>query len=113
MEEVLPRAFAAVREALAEVPIETRYYPVSAARHLRPFVDSVRVYAPLIRFTLSSILAFVVDLVMVLALQATTGSLLFSVIAARLVSCSTASRVRANFRVSTSQIYAMSVSGRS
>jgi putative flippase GtrA len=51
-------------------------------------VDSARIYAPLVRFAASSLLAFVVDTVALLALVALTGNLLVAVLGARLLSSS-------------------------
>ena len=74
--------------ALHEVPIETVYLEENASSHFRPIVDSVRVIAPLLAFALSSLLAFTVDLLALLALSTLTGNLLISAIAARIVSAS-------------------------
>ncbi len=82
---VLLRA-AAAGYAVREVEIATIYLAGNESSHFRPLVDSVRVVAPLLRFTASSLTAFTVDLVALLALHAATGSLLVSVVGARLVS---------------------------
>ncbi len=71
---------------LAEIPIATVYTEGNTSSHFRPLVDSARIYAPLVRFAASALLAFVIDTVMLLMLQALTGWLLFSVIGARLFS---------------------------
>lgn len=71
---------------IREVPIDTVYLDGNASSHFRPLVDSVRVYRPLAAFSLSSLVAFGVDLGAVLGLHAATGNLLASVIGARLVS---------------------------
>ncbi len=68
---------------MVEVPIETVYLEGNESSHFRPLVDSVRVYAPLLRFAASSIGAFALDLTLVLALQAATGNLLLAVVGAR------------------------------
>lgn len=70
------------------VDIETVYLDHNAASHFRPVVDSIRVLAPMLRFTASSALAFVVDAVALLALQAALGGLLVPVVGARLMSAS-------------------------
>ena len=62
-------------------------------------VDSLRIYWPLLRFALSSLFAFGVDLVALLVLQVLTGSLLASVIGARLISSTT------NFLVNRSLVF--------
>lgn len=72
--------------ALEEVPIATIYLDDNASSHFRPVVDSLRVYAPLLIFLASSLAAFAIDTVALLALQALTGDLLLSVVGARLTS---------------------------
>ncbi|MFC8683132.1 GtrA family protein [Microbacterium ureisolvens] len=74
--------------ATREVPIETVYLDGNASSHFRPVVDSVRIVLPLLLFAASSLLAFVVDTVMLLLLEALTGLLVPSIIAARAVSAS-------------------------
>lgn len=69
---------------IAEVPIETIYLDANASSHFRPVRDSVRIYAPLLRFAASSLAAYVVDVAGLLLLMALTGNLLLSVVAARL-----------------------------
>jgi putative flippase GtrA len=80
---------AAEGRPIHEVPIETIYLEGNASSHFRPIVDSVRVYAPLVRFSLSSLTAFAVDFVAVLLLMSLTGQLALSVAAARLASATT------------------------
>ncbi len=71
-----------------EVEIETVYLDANASSHFRPVVDSARVYAPLLRFSLSSFAAFVVDTSALLVLVGLTGALLPSVVIARVLSSS-------------------------
>lgn len=71
---------------IVEVPIETVYLEGNASSHFRPVVDSVRVYGPLARFSLSSLGAFGLDLALLLGLQAATGNLLLAVVGARVAS---------------------------
>jgi putative flippase GtrA len=66
--------------------IETIYLDGNLSSHFRPVVDSVRVCAPLVRFSLSSLAAFALDTVALLALNALTGNLLASVVGARVIS---------------------------
>lgn len=73
---------------IAEVPIATTYLEENASSHFRPVVDSVRIYWPLAKFSVSSLAAFVIDFLCLLAFVAITGNLLVSVVAARLVSAS-------------------------
>jgi putative flippase GtrA len=71
---------------IKEVPIETIYLDGNASSHFRPLIDSARVYAPLMKFSLSSIVAFVVDVVVLFVMAAVTGNLLASVVTARVMS---------------------------
>ena len=71
---------------LEPLPIATIYLADNASSHFRPVVDSLRVYAPLLAFLASSLAAFVIDTVALLALQALTGDLLVAVVGARLTS---------------------------
>lgn len=73
---------------MAEVPIETVYLDHNASSHFRPLVDSARIYAPLVKFAMSSLGAFVVDFVTFIALMALGGGLAVSVVAARVLSAS-------------------------
>ena len=87
--------------AIVQVPIATVYLEANASSHFRPLVDSARIYAPLLRFTASALLAFAVDSAMLLALHAVTGMLLFSVVAARLLSASV------NYVVNRSHVFSV------
>lgn len=69
-----------------EVEIATIYLEENASSHFRPVADSVRIYAPLLKFSLSSLGAFALDTVALLLLHSLTGSLLVSVVGARAVS---------------------------
>ncbi|MFT3798094.1 GtrA family protein [Microbacterium sp.] len=82
---MLLRARAAGIE-LVELPIQTVYLDGNRSSHFRPLVDSLRVYGPLLRFAASALFAFAIDTVALLVLNALTGWLLFSVVAARLIS---------------------------
>jgi putative flippase GtrA len=68
------------------VEIATVYLDHNSGSHFRPVADSIRIYAPLLKFLGSSLSAFVVDMVMFLLLSALTDSLLLAVVGARLVS---------------------------
>ncbi|CAN5374428.1 bifunctional glycosyltransferase family 2/GtrA family protein [soil metagenome] len=72
--------------AIEEVEIETVYLEHNASSHFRPVVDSAKVLAPLLRFAASSLGAFVIDAVGLILLFQLTGSLVLSVVGARLVS---------------------------
>lgn len=71
-----------------EVAIDTIYLDHNASSHFRPIVDSLSVTLPLLMFAGSSLLAFFVDTVALLLFTWLTGSLIASIIAARLLSAS-------------------------
>ncbi|KQR89026.1 bifunctional glycosyltransferase family 2/GtrA family protein [Microbacterium sp. Leaf179] len=69
-----------------EVPVDTVYLDRNWSSHFRPVRDSLRVLLPVLLFASSSLAAFVVDTVALLVLQALTGWLVPSIIAARVLS---------------------------
>ena len=71
---------------IVEVDVATVYLDDNASSHFRPVADSLRVWAPLLRFAASSLGSAAVDVVALLALHALTGSLLPAVVGARLLS---------------------------
>lgn len=74
--------------ATHEVPIDTVYLDHNSSSHFRPVRDSLRVLLPVLLFASSSLAAFVVDTVALLVLQALTGWLVPSIVAARVLSAS-------------------------
>ena len=72
--------------SVQELQIETIYLDENASSHFRPIVDSVRVMLPMLRFAASSFSAFLLDLMLLQLLYLATGSLLGSVVGARLMS---------------------------
>jgi putative flippase GtrA len=71
---------------IVEVDVAPVYLDDNASSHFRPVADSLRVWAPLLRFAASSLGSAAVDVVALLALHALTGSLLAAVVGARLLS---------------------------
>ena len=71
---------------ILEVPIETIYLDQNESSHFRPLIDSARIYWPIVKFSVSSITAFVVDFTLLFVLMGLTGNLALSVAGARLVS---------------------------
>ncbi|MFJ2519289.1 glycosyltransferase [Cellulosimicrobium cellulans] len=71
---------------IVEVDVATVYLDDNASSHFRPVADSLRVWAPLLRFAASSLGSAAVDVVALLVLHALTGSLLAAVVGARLLS---------------------------
>ena len=76
------------RQPVTQISIETIYEAGNPTSHFRPLQDSARIWAPLLKFAASSGIATIIDYVLVLLLNAVTGTLLFPVVAARLVSAS-------------------------
>lgn len=66
--------------------VATVYLDHNSGSHFRPVADSVRIYAPLLKFLASSFAAFLVDTVVFLLLTLFTDSLLLAVVGARAVS---------------------------
>ncbi len=71
---------------IREVPIETIYLNDNASSHFNPLTDSAKIYWEILRFSGSSLIGFCVDYLMYCILNALTGQLVFSNIAARVVS---------------------------
>jgi glycosyltransferase involved in cell wall biosynthesis len=72
--------------AIRTVDIATVYLDHNSGSHFRPLADSIRIYAPLLKFLMSSFAAFLVDTVVFLLLTLLTDSLLVAVVGARAVS---------------------------
>ncbi|MBP2412850.1 glycosyltransferase involved in cell wall biosynthesis [Arthrobacter stackebrandtii] len=68
------------------VPIATIYLNSNKSSHFRPVRDSARIYAPLLKFSASSFLGFLVDTAAFVALVAVGGPLWLAVLGARAVS---------------------------
>lgn len=69
-----------------EVDIETVYLEQNKSSHFHALKDSARVYWPIIKFSLSSVLSGILDFVLLSIYQLLTSNLFFSVIAARVCS---------------------------
>lgn len=78
------------RIPIEEVPIETVYIEENKSSHFHPVRDAWRIYKMILLFVASSLVAWLLDYVLVLVLSAITKdmpqSLLISVVAARVVS---------------------------
>jgi putative flippase GtrA len=72
--------------SIQSVEIATVYLDHNSGSHFRPFTDSVRIYAPLLKFVASSFTAFLLDTVLFLLLTLVIDSLLLAVLSARAVS---------------------------
>lgn len=70
---------------MTEIPIAT-IYEEQHSSHFRTFRDSARVYVPFLKFSLSSIAAFAVDVVVFFTMMALSGNLLAAAVVARATS---------------------------
>jgi glycosyltransferase involved in cell wall biosynthesis len=84
---------------IEEVPIDTIYLNDNASSHFRPVVDSLKVYWPILKFGASSLIAGLLDFALLLLLQWMTGSLVASVVLARLGSSA------ANYAMNRSYVF--------
>lgn len=91
--------FAQKHIPIQEIPIETIYIDNNAASHFDTLRDSYRVYREILKFSASSFAGFLVDYVLYSLLLLITGSLVFSNIAARVVSASV------NYTLNSRQVF--------
>lgn len=68
------------------IPIETIYENNNSGSHFHPIRDSIRVYLPIIKFSLSSITCGILDFGLLFVFKGITDNLLFSVVGARIIS---------------------------
>lgn len=71
---------------LYELDIDTVYLERNKSSHFRPLQDSARVYLPIIKFSLSSLLSALLDFTLLFIIQLFTSSLFAAVLGARLCS---------------------------
>lgn len=69
-----------------EVDINTVYLQENKSSHFHPLKDSIKVYMPIVKFSISSILSAIIDFSLLGIIQAFTSNLFISVIGARLCS---------------------------
>lgn len=86
-QEVLLRCGAA-GWPISEIPIATVYLAGNASSHFRPIRDSVRVLTPIARFAGTSLMAALLDDLLFVLLHTLGGSIVFSLLGARLMSAS-------------------------
>lgn len=68
------------------ISIETVYENKNAGTHFHPVRDSIRIYMPLLKYLMSSLLAGILDFACLFLFMKITDNLLFSVVAARVIS---------------------------
>ncbi len=68
------------------IPIETIYENNNEGSHFNPVKDSIRIYLPILKFSLSSLTCAVLDFGLLFLLKHLTGNLLLAVAGARIAS---------------------------
>ncbi|MFD1953231.1 GtrA family protein [Paenibacillus thailandensis] len=71
---------------MVEIPIDTVYLNDNQSSHFRPLADSAKIYAPILKFSGSSLLSAAIDFALLFILQWLTGRLLLAVAGARICS---------------------------
>lgn len=69
-----------------EVPIDTVYLDHNKSSHFRPIIDSARIYAPFLKFSISSLSSALIDILLLALIHFFSSSLLLAVLGARLTS---------------------------
>ncbi|MDF2944417.1 MAG: glycosyltransferase family 2 protein [Herbinix sp.] len=68
------------------IPIETIYENKNEGSHFHPIRDSILIYLPILKFSLSSMICGVIDFVLLFFLKYVTDNLFYAVVAARVIS---------------------------
>jgi putative flippase GtrA len=68
------------------IPIKTIYENNNKGSHFHPLYDSIRIYLPILKFGLSSVSCGILDLILFFTLNWMTGSIIISVVGARIMS---------------------------
>lgn len=71
---------------ISSMPIQTVYENNNKGSHFRPIYDSIRIYLPILKFSLSSVSCGLIDFIFFFLLHWLSYNLLFSVIGARVIS---------------------------
>ena len=80
--------FAKMRIPIKEIPIKTIYIEKNQKSHFHTLKDSYRIYKEIIKFSISSIISFLIDYIVFLLLFSISKRLVFSNIIARIISAS-------------------------
>lgn len=68
------------------IPIETIYENNNEGSHFHPIRDSIRIYLPILKFSMSSIACGILDFILLFLIKGLSHNLLFAVVAARVIS---------------------------
>lgn len=74
------------RMEIIQLPISTIYENNNEGTHFRAVTDSISVITPMIKFLAASVMAFVIDFILLLSIYALTGNLFGAVVGARIIS---------------------------
>ena len=77
------------KRPLRELPIQTVYHDGNRSSHFHALRDSARIYREILKFSASSVMCFALDYGLFCLFSLLTGKVIFSNIAARLISGST------------------------
>ncbi len=80
--------FAEQKIPIIEHEIETIYENNNSSSHFNPILDSIRIYAQILKFSASSFIAFIIDYILYTVLLYFTHNLTVSNISARIISAS-------------------------
>ena len=69
-----------------QVPIKTVYINENESSHFRPAIDSLKIYFVLLRYALSSIASFLIDVLIFVVVYKLSHSIFLSVVVARIIS---------------------------
>lgn len=69
-----------------EIDIDTVYLEQNKSSHFRPLKDSLRIYLPIIKFSMSSLMSAVLDFLLLGIIQLFTSNLFLAVVGARVCS---------------------------
>lgn len=71
---------------LNSIPIETIYENNNEGSHFQPVRDSLRIYFPIMKFSLSSLSCGVIDIILLFLFKYISDNLLYAVVGARVIS---------------------------
>lgn len=68
------------------IPIETIYEDNNKSSHFNPITDSIRIYLPILKFSLSSFICGIIDFILLFIFKGISDSLFLAVAGARIIS---------------------------
>ena len=71
---------------IKEIPIETIYIENNSASHFNPLLDSIKIYLPILKFSMSSIICGSLDFILLFLIKSLTSNLFISVVITRFFS---------------------------